>query len=137
MLRFRPHHFLCTLGFEGKGYSPEFIRNFSRLAEELRSTPAGEEIQIEVTTISDSICQPCPDRRGEGCQSEIKIQTLDLAHARILGLSPGERLSWGEAKRRIAERMTPGAFENACAPCSWKELGVCRQALERLRGGKK
>ena len=34
MLEFRPHHFLCTLGFEGKGYSDEFVRNYYRYADQ-------------------------------------------------------------------------------------------------------
>ena len=36
MLKFRPHHFLCTLGFQGKGYSPGFVANFQAIADRLR-----------------------------------------------------------------------------------------------------
>ena len=28
-IRFRPHHFLCSLGFEGKGYSEAFTANMT------------------------------------------------------------------------------------------------------------
>ena len=40
MLSFRPHHFLCTLGFEGKGYSDAFTRNMAEIADALRARGA-------------------------------------------------------------------------------------------------
>jgi hypothetical protein len=133
-LKFRPHHFLCTLGFEGKGYSDEFVRNYSGIATLLRETGArGDETLIQVEPAADSICMPCPNRDGQGCLSEPKISKLDHAHARILGLTSGDVLSWSEAKDRIRERMSLEDFHAACAPCSWKSLGVCEAALIRLK----
>lgn len=132
MLRFRPHHFLCTLGFEGKGYSDEFVASYAEIASSLRA-PGGEDTPIEVAGHTDSICAPCPHRRGSLCATEGKIRSLDQAHASILGLEAGETLTWREAQRRIAERMTDEEFERACAPCAWKPLGVCKSALQKLR----
>lgn len=131
-LRYRPHHFLCTLGFQGKGYSDEFVRGFSSIAERLREAPGGDDESILVVEHTDSICAPCPNRRGEKCETEEKIQTLDRAHMSILGLVPGEEITWGEAKRRLASRMSLDTFEQACEPCAWKSLGVCRDALAAL-----
>ena len=134
MLKFRPHHFLCTLGFEGKGYSEEFVRGYAELADRLRAPDgSGDTIPILVTAATDSICAPCPNRRGEVCQTEAKIQQLDQGHAGVLGITPGQTLSWGEAKNKIAEKMTDEQFDRVCAPCSWKALGVCKAALHRLR----
>ena len=31
-IRIRPHDLLCMLTFVGKGYSPEFVANFERIA---------------------------------------------------------------------------------------------------------
>lgn len=134
MLRFRPHHFLCTLGFQGHGYSEEFVRNYRELADSLRRDPeSGDHVRIEVVSSTDSICAPCPNRSGSLCATEQKIRSLDDAHAAVLGISPGQVVSWGEAKRRIAERMTDEAFDRACAPCSWKSMGVCAAALKELQ----
>lgn len=133
-IRFRPHHFLCALAFEGKGYSDEFVRGFQRIVDALRDEGKdGDLREIEVVGSSDSICHPCPNRRGKGCETEEKIARLDRAHSEILGVSPGEKVSWGVAKNLLAQRMTDEAFEKACAPCSWKSLGVCKKALEQLR----
>ncbi len=133
-LEFRPHHFLCTLGFEGKGYSPEFVANYQGIADSLRrSGAAGDQVEIHVVESTDSICEPCPNRQGALCATQDKIETLDRAHARVLGLKSGDVLTWGEAKRRVAARFTDEAFDRACEPCGWKALGYCRAALHRNR----
>lgn len=138
MLRFRPHHFFCTLGFEGKGYSEGFVKNFEAIADQLRKQGrSGDEIQIEVVAGSDSICAPCPNRAGEVCTTEEKISALDHAHSEILGIRPGDVLTWGEAKERLASRMSVDAHHSACAACSWRSMGVCEAALRRLTEEKK
>jgi hypothetical protein len=133
-IEFRPHHFMCTLGFEGKGYSEDFVRNFGDIAARLRAKDgSGDSLAITVVPGSDSICAPCPNRRGTGCATEDKIHALDQGHAAVLGLRAGERLTWHEAKLRIAERMSFEDFDRVCAPCAWKPIGVCLAALDRLK----
>jgi hypothetical protein len=127
---FRPHHFLCTLGFQGMGYSPKFVKNYTDIAEALREN---EELPIEVIKGTDSICGSCP-HNGEGiCKTEDKIQTLDACHAQVLRIVPGDVLTWREGKERLKEKMTLEAFHTACKECQWKPLGVCEEALQRLR----
>jgi hypothetical protein len=132
-IRFRPHHFLCTVGFEGKGYSEAFVENYGRIADELRGTPASDGIEIEVVAGTDSICEPCPNRRGSLCETETKIRSLDDAHAKVLGIHAGDRLTWGEAKAKIRKNMTIEKFHAACAPCAWLKAGMCEKALTKLR----
>ncbi len=134
-LRFRPHHFLCTLGFEGKGYSESFVANYQKIAAKLRDLPGGDQTEIEVVVGTDSICAPCPNRRDRLCETETRIQALDAGHTRVLGLRPGDRVTWSEAKTRIRERMSIEAFETVCAPCAWKKAGLCESALRKLRAG--
>lgn len=134
MLKFRPHHFLCTVGYQGKGYSPEFVKNYDRISADLKhSGPVGDTALIEVVEKTDSICAPCPSKRGDLCETQAKIEQLDSAHAKILSIKEGDVLSWGEAKARIAMAFTDDAFESACAPCSWKALGICKTALHDLK----
>lgn len=128
-VKFRPHHFLCTVGFEGKGYSDEFVANYGRIAKSLE-----ENTSIEIVGGSDSICAPCPNRRGEACETEEKISKLDQAHARILDVKPGETMTWGEAKSRIRKNFNLENFHSACAPCSWLKSGMCEKALKKLKG---
>lgn len=131
-IRYRPHHFLCSLGFEGKGYSPEFTANMIAIVMGRLRTAAGAEAQIEVVATADDICAPCPSRRGLGCETGAKIARLDAAHAEALCLAPGDRLAWGEALARMQD-LPDGILKRICAPCQWLSLGMCEAALARLQ----
>lgn len=127
-IRFRPHHFLCALCFQGKGYSPAFISNFHAIMSVL-SAPDGDETPIHIVTTTDSICDPCPNRSADKCQTEAKIAVLDEAHANALAIKPNETITWGDAKQRIAEKITLPQFHQICATCQWKALGICERVL--------
>ena len=131
-IQFRPHHFLCALGFEGKGYSEEFTANMAALVEGALRVPGGERVLIEVIAGADAICAPCPSRRGRVCANNDKIARLDAAHAHALSLRPGDRLSWGEALTRM-QALPEDALQEICAPCQWLSLGMCEAALARLK----
>lgn len=131
-IRFRPHHFLCALGFEGKGYSEDFTANMAAIVDARLRAPGGGDVRIEVTATADAICAPCPSRRGAGCASGDRIARLDAAHARALHLAPGDRISWAEAQARM-RALPPGILQDICAPCQWLALGMCEAALARLQ----
>jgi len=133
VLKFRPHHFLCTVGFEGKGYSDGFIANFKKISARLKESPDGDDQIIEVVGQADSICEPCPNRIDQLCATQEKIAALDQAHASVLEINPGDQMSWREAKKLIVEKMTDAKFEHACASCAWKGMGICQRALRELR----
>ena len=130
MIRFRPHHFLCTLGFEGKGYSDAFVKNYQKISDILNQD---ETTLIVVVDQTDSICAPCPNRRHTKCETQSKIDRLDESHQTVLGLKTGEVLSWKSAKQKIASRFSLDEFHRSCEPCSWKHLGVCESALKKLK----
>ena len=132
VLRYRPHHFLCSLGFEGKGYSPDFTENMTAIVIGRLRAPGGDATPIQVTGATDDICAPCPKRRGALCTSQDKIKTLDRAHAHALGLGPRETLTWGEAKARIRAQVLPGSLKTLCQGCEWEPFGMCETALARL-----
>jgi uncharacterized protein len=129
MLTFRPHHFLCTLCFQGKGYSPNFIRNYKKIVNNLTG-PGGDRTPIQVVAITDAICAPCPNKQGLLCKTQEKIEQLDLAHSKALQLQAGDELTWDEAKQKIKQHITLPVFHNICAPCSWKQYGLCEAVLK-------
>lgn len=133
-LRYRPHHFLCSVGFEGKGYSPEFTTNMTAIVMGRLRAARGDEVEIEVVEDTDDICTPCPSRRGKACGSGHHINQLDASHAAALGLKPGDKLRWGEALERI-RALPEGALSDICAPCQWLAFGMCAAALKRLKSG--
>lgn len=131
-LRYRPHHFLCSLGFEGRGYSERFTANMTAIVMGRLRAAEGDAVMIQVTGAADDICMPCPKRRGRHCTSQDRIKTLDRAHAAALRLSPHETLTWGAAKARIRAHVPPGSLRRLCAGCEWEPLGLCEAALQRL-----
>lgn len=133
MLKFRPHHFLCTLCFQGKGYSPAFVKNYVEIVEQLKDEQA---IKIEVVNRTDSICSACPHQQGARCgngeHAEQKIQTLDAAHKEDLNWQVGELLTWQEAKIRIKNKLDLETFHATCKTCSWKASGICEGVLKEF-----
>ncbi len=131
MIKFRPHHFMCTLGFQGKGYSQQFVDNYAAIASQLKTDP---NTLITVTSTLDDICHACPHQlTNKLCSSQTKIDKLDSAHQEILGLTEGQVISWRQAQELIKNHMTISQFHLACEGCEWKELGVCEEALKELK----
>jgi uncharacterized protein len=128
-IKFRPHHFLCALGFQGKGYSPEFVENFGEIAAQLNNNA---NISIEVVGHTDDVCQPCPHRRNLNCATQTKIDKLDQAHAVALNIKAGDVLTWRAVKKLIAQNISVEKFQKICAPCEWQKLGICETALQNL-----
>jgi hypothetical protein len=131
-IRFRPHHFLCSLGYEGKGYSDAFTANMSDIVVGRLRSAGGEKTRITVTFVADSICTPCPERRDLGCVKINTIRQLDERHAKALNLRDGECITWEEALKRIKKNVPPGSLSTLCQNCQWLSLGACERALERL-----
>ncbi len=131
LIKFRPHHFLCALGFQGKGYSPKFVENFGEITAQLNSTH-GDQTPIDVVAQTDDICQPCPHRRNLSCETQDKIDKLDQAHASALNIKTGDVLTWQKAKQLIKENINVSNFQTLCAPCEWQKLGICENALQQL-----
>lgn len=134
-VRFRPHHFLCAIGYEGKGYSGEFTDNMSAIVLDRLRAPGGEATPMKVVGYADDICGPCPKRRGRSCVNQQGISRLDRAHALALKFDPHEELTWGEALERIRQNVRPGDLSKLCEGCQWLELGLCEEALSRLHEG--
>jgi len=123
---------MCTLGFQGKGYSASFIRNYQKIFDIVTKEP---DTPIQVTTKLDDICRVCPHQRSEEkCEKQTLIEKLDNAYQTLLGLEEDQILSWQDAKALIKERVSIEKFHQSCEGCSWKAYGVCEAALLKLRG---
>ncbi len=130
-IKFRPHHFLCALCFQGKGYSPTFIANFQTIMNILNSND-GDNTEIKIVKHSDSICEPCPNRIGKKCTTQEKITALDTAHAAALDINTITSITWGDAKKIIAEKITLDKFNEICSTCNWKSYGICEGVLTKF-----
>jgi len=120
IIRLRPHHALCLRHFVGKGYSPEFVENTTRLHRQLNG--GGREM-VQIILHRDSLCEHCPHDRDYRCDSEEKVRYLDAAVAEVCGLRSGQWLSWQELCALIDEKMMPGAaMPEICQVCEWYDV---------------
>jgi hypothetical protein len=119
---------MCTLAFQGYGYSHGFVENYKKLASIVISDP---NAQIEVADSLDSICSAYPNQTKKGkCTKQAKVLELDRRHKEVLGIKVGEILTWNEAViSRIREKMSLEKFDYACEGCNWQKYGMCRSAL--------
>ncbi len=132
-LEIRAHHLLCTLGFRGLGYSPEFIAMMGKVVAELNSNSA---LPITIIAECDIICASCPHKKENKCLkkvgSEWRVKTQDLVVLQKLGLETGSQISASNVWLRIKEKITPKNIAEICRDCEWLELGYCAEGLERL-----
>ena len=129
MLQFRPHHFMCTLAFQGKGYSNFFIKNYQKIADQLNTDP---NCLIQVIQKTDDVCKACPHQIKKSlCTKQSFVENLDKAHQKILGFQENQSISWKDAKETIKTRMTVQKFHVVCAGCEWKAYGICEEALKK------
>jgi len=132
-VKIRGHNLLCIQGFVGKGYSPEFVANMTRVVGAL-----GDAAQVTVVADPDVLCEACPNLgaggcglHGEGTEQFIAAQDSDVMGR--LGIGAGETAYWGEILERIREHVAPGDLDSICGNCPWLPLGHCKDGLRRLR----
>ncbi len=131
-LRFRPHHFLCSLGVSGQGLFGWVHRQYERHRQWSVAGQGGDEVEIEVIRHTDDICGPCPKRIDTKCQNQDGIEALDRQHLSALDLRYGQVLTWGEAEATIRRRIRPRDLASICSGCQWLSYGLCENALRNL-----
>lgn len=124
----RPHHLICMQGFQGYGYSKEFVKNMSRIINILR---CNLDIEIQLVKRCDDICLACPNNNFDGysrenrCIDEKKINKMDDSILQKLRLKEGQTLKINRegifefVNKRIKNK------ENSCdicGNCSWREV---------------
>ncbi|HWR59934.1 MAG TPA: DUF1284 domain-containing protein [Thermodesulfovibrionales bacterium] len=128
----RGHHLICLHFFNGKGYSPEFIKNLRAV---LRAA-AGSG--VKVSQGADDVCRACPSLNDGKCMydehADEEIQEMDAFALKLLKEAPGGKTEWHLIRERV-----PGIFplwkERYCKKCSWEkacEENPLYQSLRRV-----
>jgi hypothetical protein len=134
ILTLRPYHILCRLGYNGYGYSPEFIAEMTRTVTILKSSRVK---LIVVRPGFDNICRSCPHAEME-CNPDSPgprgrlLTELDKRTMKALRLKPGYRYPLPEIDERIA-KLSEKEFEDLCSNCEWRILGTCAKEHTNLR----
>lgn len=125
VLILRPHHLLCTQGYSGNGYSPEFVEHMNDVVERLRH---GDD-RIKITFSTDTLCSCCPNKLGENkCVSQDKVKWFDDKVIEYFGIEEKE-YRYREIIKEIDRKMTDGIMDDICMRCSWYPVSACRKNI--------
>ncbi len=133
-MKLRPHHLLCTQGFEGKGYSQDFVTNMKKYVQLMRHDPGFE---ITLTETADDLCSHCPNLKCKlkdpdrtdtlyySCVDDSKVIRFDKAVIKLFNLKPGETYNYLWLIKKINREMTEEKMRGICGDCSWFNNSAC------------
>jgi len=134
MIKLRGHMLLCLQGFQGKGYSGEFIANMDKIHKTLQENP---QTQILLLDGPDEICGSCPHLKNNGCTlhgqgTETQMTHQDRDVLQRLALNPGDRIAWQDLLHKISKHIKADDLDLICGKCPWLPLGLCKAGMNAL-----
>ncbi|MBP1930990.1 DUF1284 domain-containing protein [Ammoniphilus resinae] len=130
----RGHHVLCIHGFQGMGYSSEFIDKMTEIVEDMRN----EQMTFPVRVVQDldEACFSCPNRGDGFCNagedSDDHVRNMDSRAMEHLGITHGEILDKNALIRLTARKIRTEDLNDICEGCSWLRYGVCKEGIRML-----
>lgn len=123
-MKLRPHHLLCTQGYSGKGYSPEFVKCMDQVVSQLRGK---EPVEIEIVFGTDDLCRACPHKVGENCcESQDKVGHFDSKVVEYFNLQE-KKYIYQDLVKYIDSQMTENMMDSICSICSWYPISSCKK----------
>lgn len=130
----RGHHLLCIHGFQGMGYSTEFVKVMADIVGEIRNEEL--DFPIQVVQSFDDACQACPHKGKTACEksaaSNDHVLSLDSKVLHHLGLKYGDVYMKSALISITARKVKPEDLDHLCEGCSWLEYGVCKEGIGKL-----
>lgn len=122
------------LTYLGKGYTEDFVRNYTVIIERLN---AGEDIRL--VEGPDDICLPMLKEESCHCHND-SVRERDRLAAQAIGsvlggtLEPGSRLKLdGRTTELLRDAFSAGSLRAACAACDWQTM--CTRIARNKYGG--
>ncbi len=130
-IRLRGHHLLCLLGYQGLGYSHEFVSNMTTIYAQLRSMP-----QTSVTLIGgvDDLCAKFPSSEDYHCEDS-HVHVRDRVILERLGYHEGCSYPWHTLQSKIALIFNASDIDILCPTCPWRPYGLCAEGIQRIKRG--
>lgn len=132
----RAHHLLCMLTYLGKGYTPEFVSNYSHIVKRLN---AGEPIKL--IEGPDDICQPMLAEPDCHCFND-SVRDRDTQATADIGRCLGRSIATSEDLiltcddlAALRSGFAAGTLRSACSGCEWQELctGIAQNKFRGCR----
>ena len=118
-IRLRGHHLLCLQGFQGYGYSEEFVLNMTRINELRKSN----DCTITLTNTPDDICSSCPNLKNNLCENEKQNEIIAKMDDEVLSqIEYKNEYNSPDLFNEISLKFnTLKSLENICNNCKWVE----------------
>ncbi len=118
-LTLRGHHLLCLQGFQGYGYSDDFIKNMICI-NNLRKS---QNTTISITNKADDICRCCPNLKNNLCQDEKQnAQIVKMDNQIISKIDTAKEYNALKLFEEIARIFcSKKSVESICNHCGWHE----------------
>lgn len=114
----RPHHALCVLFFEGKGYNRAFVENMTALL-------ADPSRKCQITAGCDTLCHACPNNHYGMCSDEAKVTLFDqrtLSHTSAL-FQADQPTPLNQLCQSVFDAiLQQGLLAEVCGECEWAML---------------
>ena len=114
----RPHHALCALFFEDKGYSRAFIENMTAFLVDPNQ-------MLQITSGCDALCQACPNNFNGLCSDAAKVSLFDQRTVNLTGarLQTEQAMPLYEFCQVVYDYiLQQGLLAEVCGECEWAKL---------------
>ena len=127
-IKLRVHHLLCLLGFQGYGYSEDFVFNMTQINEKRKS----KDCIITLTNEADDICSSCPNLKDNICENEKQNEIIVKMDNEILSHFDSKRkYNSLELFKEVSLKFnTLKSVENVCSNCKWENECLFYKKLE-------
>lgn len=116
-INLRGHHLLCIQGFQGYGYSDEFINNMYSIKALLNN----EDTEIITSNKPDDICKFCPNLKEDICKDANYNKNMVLMDNKVLNkLKIKNKLNSKDAFKNVNKIFnSKEKIEEICKDCQW------------------
>ena len=117
-IKLRGHHLLCLLGFQGYGYSEDFVSNMTHINEKRKS----KDCIITLINEADDICSSCPNLKDNFCENEKQNEIIVKMDDEILShFNSKKEYNSVELFKEVSLKFnTLKSVENVCNNCKWE-----------------
>ncbi|MFT8320756.1 MAG: DUF1284 domain-containing protein [Bacillus sp. (in: firmicutes)] len=130
----RGHHLLCVHGFQGMGYSPDFVQKMTEVVTDVQNDEL--DFPIKVVTGLDETCLFCPHSREGICNAPKAnefVLGLDQKVLTHLQIEKDQTYQKEELVSLVTEKVNPDDLDFLCEGCSWLSYGVCKEGIRKLQ----
>ena len=116
-IRLRGHHLLCLQGFQGYGYSEDFVLNMTKINESRKS----KDCIVTLTNEPDDICSACPNLKNNICENEKQNERIVKMDNNVLSkLNPEKEYNSIELFNEVSLKFNClNSVQNICDECKW------------------